>query len=266
MFSQNASIQRNILSFSEFDPELYSSVIHACDLDSDLEALPQGDATLVGSKGFSLSGGQKQRIVSCLRPCFSIRSDKRIKALARAVYSRCSIIVLDDVFSQLDLSTQSIIFERLLSRRGLLRRWKTTVIMATGSAKFLSRADLVVVLSSNGTVEGQGSYQELRAAGNNATKIITSIDARPEEETKSDSAAPKESKSAAKTYIAEKKSKPAEKESDKARQNGDFGIYKYYFACISWTVAAMFLLLQFAYAFLCTFPSKYSNALLYLAQ
>lgn len=63
LLSQNASIQHNILSFSKFDSELYSSVIYACDLDSDLEALPQGDATLVGSKGFSLSGGQKQRIV-----------------------------------------------------------------------------------------------------------------------------------------------------------------------------------------------------------
>jgi ATP-binding cassette subfamily C (CFTR/MRP) protein 1 len=62
-FLQNASIQRNIVSFSEFDPELYSSVIYACDLDSDLEVLPMGDATKVGSKGFSLSGGQKQRIV-----------------------------------------------------------------------------------------------------------------------------------------------------------------------------------------------------------
>lgn len=131
--------------------------------------------------------------------------------------------------------------------------------MATGSAKFLSRADLVVALSSNGTVEGQGSYQELRAAGSNATKIITSIDARPGEETTFDSATHKNSKSAVKTHVVEKQSKPAGRESDKARQNGDFSIYKYYFACISWTVAAMFLLLQFAYAFLCTFPSKPSN-------
>ncbi|KAI4848302.1 multidrug resistance-like protein, partial [Aureobasidium sp. EXF-8845] len=234
----NASIQRNIISFSELDPELYSSVTHACDLDTDLEVLPKGDATMVGSKGFSLSGGQKQRI-----------------ALARAVYSRSPIVILDDVFSQLDLSTQSIIFERLLGQRGLLRRWETTVIMATGSAKFLSRADHILVLSPDGTVEGQGSFQELDAAGNKAMKIINVIEAKSGDEVISESRTGREPKAAAKTHVAEKKSELDDKKSDATRQNGDFGIYKYYFACITWTVVAIFLLLQFAYALLCTFPT-----------
>ncbi|KAI4745287.1 multidrug resistance-like protein [Aureobasidium sp. EXF-12298] len=234
----NASIKSNIVSFSKFDSELYSSVLYACDLDTDLEVLPMGDATMIGSKGFSLSGGQKQRI-----------------ALARAVYSRCSIIILDDVFSQLDVSTQSVVFDRLLGQRGLLRRWKTTVVMATGAVKFLPRADLIVVLSSDGTVEGQGSFRELHAAGTNATNFITSIDAGPEDETKTDSATKREPKGAEKIESTGSKSKPEDKKLDAARQNGDFGIYKYYFACISWTVVAMFLLLQFAYAFLCTFPT-----------
>jgi ATP-binding cassette subfamily C (CFTR/MRP) protein 1 len=162
----------------------------------------------------------------------------------------------------LDVSTQAIIFERLLGQRGLLRRWKTTVIMATGAVKFLSRADLIVVLSADGSVEGQGSFQELRAAETNATKFITSIDASPEDETKPDPMNKQEPKEAEKTHGAGSKSKPEDKKLDSARQNGDFGIYKYYFACISWTVVAMFLLLQFAYAFLCTFPSEYPDTTL----
>jgi ATP-binding cassette subfamily C (CFTR/MRP) protein 1 len=134
--------------------------------------------------------------------------------------------------------------------------------MATGSVKFLSRADHIVVLSADGTVEGQGSFQELNAAGNSATKIINSIEAKSGDEVISRSTTGEEHKAAAKTHAAEKKSKSGDKKSDATRQNGDFGIYKYYFACISWTIVAIFLLLQFAYAFLCTFPSKYQRALL----
>ncbi|KAI4723833.1 multidrug resistance-like protein [Aureobasidium sp. EXF-10728] len=233
----NASIQRNIINFSQFDPELYASVIHACDLDSDLEVLPKGDETVIGSKGFALSGGQKQRI-----------------ALARAIYSRCPIVVLDDVFSQLDLSTQTIVFERLFGRRGLLRKWKTTVIMTTNAAKLLSRADLVVVLSSNGTVEGQGTFQELHAAASNATRYITSVAASSEDQAAPGSTTDEESIGVVKKHLAEGKNKADDNTLEAARQKGDLGIYKYYFACISWTVAAIFLLLQLAYAFLCTFP------------
>lgn len=138
--------------------------------------------------------------------------------------------------------------------------------MATGSAKFLSRADFVVVLSSNGIVEGQGSYHELRAAGNNATKIITSVDASSRGESVLVPKAGIDSNGAVRTHVAEKNGKPDDKKMDSARQSGDFGIYKYYFACISWTVVAMFFLLQFAYAFLCTFPSEHRGLLLQLGN
>jgi ATP-binding cassette subfamily C (CFTR/MRP) protein 1 len=131
--------------------------------------------------------------------------------------------------------------------------------MATGSAKFLPRADLVVVLSADGTVEGRGSFQELCAAGNNATKFITSVDTGVKDEITPESATKKESMNAGKTRIAESTKKTDDKRLDPSRQSGDFGIYKYYFTCISWTVVAIFLLLQFAYAFLCTFPSKFSK-------
>ena len=181
------------------------------------------------------------------------------KALARAVYSRCPIIVLDDVFSQVDLSTKTIIYERLLGPQGLLRKWKTTVIMTIGASKFLPRADLIVILSSNGMIEGQGTFQELRATGNNAAGYITSMVANSAENTTSDSARSKEAVGAGKTHAAESDSKVDDKVLEASRQRGDFGIYKYYFACISWAVAAIFLLLQLAYAFFSAFPSKYSN-------
>jgi ATP-binding cassette subfamily C (CFTR/MRP) protein 1 len=60
---QNGTIQKNIIGFSNFESQWYSAVIHASALTEDLETLPNGDQTLVGSKGITLSGGQKQRLV-----------------------------------------------------------------------------------------------------------------------------------------------------------------------------------------------------------
>jgi ATP-binding cassette subfamily C (CFTR/MRP) protein 1 len=59
----NASLQRNILGFANFDGPWYRSVTRACALDKDIATLPNGDRTLIGSGGITLSGGQKQRVV-----------------------------------------------------------------------------------------------------------------------------------------------------------------------------------------------------------
>ena len=62
----NASIQRNIVGESDnrdFDEAWYKTVIHVCDLQSDIALFLEGDQFMVGSNGISLSGGQKQRVV-----------------------------------------------------------------------------------------------------------------------------------------------------------------------------------------------------------
>lgn len=128
--------------------------------------------------------------------------------------------------------------------------------MTIGACKFLPKADHILVLSPDGKVEGQGTFQELCAARNDATKYITSMAANSAENTTPDPARVRKPASAGKTHVAVTESKVDDKVLEAARQRGDFGIYKYYFACISWTVGAIFLLLQLAYAFFCTFPSK----------
>jgi ATP-binding cassette subfamily C (CFTR/MRP) protein 1 len=60
---QNSSVQNNIIGVSIFDPEWYTTVVHACAFDTDIETLPEGDSTKVGSAGTALSGGQRLRIV-----------------------------------------------------------------------------------------------------------------------------------------------------------------------------------------------------------
>jgi len=78
-------IRRSVIGVCEFDESWYNYVIHACALDVDIQQLPGGYDATIGSKGISLSGGHRQRL-----------------ALARAVYSRKRILLLDDVLSGLD--------------------------------------------------------------------------------------------------------------------------------------------------------------------
>jgi ABC-type multidrug transport system fused ATPase/permease subunit len=76
---QNETIKENILFGAEFDEARYKQVIYQCSLERDLALFDAGDGTEVGEKGLTLSGGQKARIT-----------------LARAIYSKAKIILLDE--------------------------------------------------------------------------------------------------------------------------------------------------------------------------
>ncbi len=58
-----------------------------------------------------------------------------IQALARAVYSRGELILLDDVLSGLDSKTENAVFHSLLGRDGLLRRAGMTILLASSDGK-----------------------------------------------------------------------------------------------------------------------------------
>jgi ATP-binding cassette subfamily C (CFTR/MRP) protein 1 len=81
------------------------------------------------------------------------------------LYSCKDIAIFDDIFSQLDMTTQNKIFSRILGPQGTLRRRNTTVILATHASRFLRYTDHVVVLNDKGTISEQGSFDELVTAG-----------------------------------------------------------------------------------------------------
>jgi len=64
--------------------------------------------------------------------------DLLIQALARAVYSKLPTLILDDVFSAVDQDTAHLMLTRLLGPEGLLRKSKSTVIIATHSRTYRS--------------------------------------------------------------------------------------------------------------------------------
>lgn len=65
------------------------------------------------------------------------------KALARAVYARTDLVILDDVLASLDPVTKEHVFDDLLGPWGLFRRLGTTVIMTTSLGK--ARMDAIYV-------------------------------------------------------------------------------------------------------------------------
>ena len=83
-------------------------------------------------------------------------------ALARAMYARCSVLLLDDVLSAVDAHVGAHIFKQCLC--GALRG--STRIMSTHQVHFLDRPviDQVVVME-NGRVHAKGTYEELVASG-----------------------------------------------------------------------------------------------------
>lgn len=60
----NATFRDNIIGPSAYDHAFFRTILYVCYLTSDLESLPDGDNTNIGSEGIRLSGGQRQRLVS----------------------------------------------------------------------------------------------------------------------------------------------------------------------------------------------------------
>ncbi|CAF1020918.1 unnamed protein product [Rotaria sp. Silwood1] len=136
------TLRANIILGKTFDKERYSSVIHACCLDIDIDAFgPNGDLIMIGDRGINLSGGQKARI-----------------SLARALYTDADIYLLDDPLAAVDRKVARLIYDQCIGPNGLLS--KKTRLLITHQIEFLAESHQTILLK-NGRIVAQGRVTDL---------------------------------------------------------------------------------------------------------
>jgi ABC-type multidrug transport system fused ATPase/permease subunit len=104
-------------------------------------SLPNGINSQVGERGTQISGGQRQRL-----------------GIARAMFTKPKLLVLDEATSSLDGETESLISAAIDILKG-----SVTVIMIAHRLSIVRDADLVVYMD-RGEIIAQGTFEEVRAA------------------------------------------------------------------------------------------------------
>lgn len=93
----NATIRENILFGSEdLGDAVLWKVLEQAAADDFVKGMPDGLETIVGENGCRLSGGQGQRLV-----------------LARALYKKSQLLILDETTSALDVETEGVILKAI---------------------------------------------------------------------------------------------------------------------------------------------------------
>lgn len=134
-----------LLGYMGHDPELFSGsvednitlgkegdcwpALEAAALDQDVKALPDGLQTTVGEAGLRLSGGQQARL-----------------ALARTIYHKKPILILDDPCASVDSGTEAKIMKSLRQLAG-----DALIILISHRLSYFPDLDGVIWMNDDGT-------------------------------------------------------------------------------------------------------------------
>jgi ABC-type multidrug transport system fused ATPase/permease subunit len=139
----NGTIRENVsLGFSsEFvSDEMIWAALDIAQLSDFVRQLPEQLDTKVGERGTKISGGQRQRL-----------------GIARAMFTKPKLLVLDEATSSLDGQTESDISDAINILKG-----DVTVVMIAHRLSTVRHSDLVVYLDQ-GRILAQGSFEEVRS-------------------------------------------------------------------------------------------------------
>jgi ABC-type multidrug transport system fused ATPase/permease subunit len=140
-FLFDASLAENIAlatAYEHIDFGRLQEAIRLAQLDEFVKTLPNGYREVIGERGVRLSGGQRQRV-----------------GIARALYRRTSVLILDEATNALDGMTENEIMATLEGLRGA-----RTIILIAHRLSTVRQCDSIFALDG-GMVVGSGSFEEL---------------------------------------------------------------------------------------------------------
>lgn len=115
-----------------------SHVLKMVCFDEDLKSMEKGIETLVGNGGVRLSGGQQARI-----------------ALARTLYHKNKILILDDPFSAVDMKTEKNIIDNLRANYG-----DCLILLISHRLAIFKYLNQIILINEDKTLE-YGNHQKL---------------------------------------------------------------------------------------------------------
>ncbi|ALU49026.1 type I secretion system permease/ATPase [Pseudomonas aeruginosa] len=136
------SIAENIARFAEVDAEKVVAAARLAGVHDLVLRLPQGYDTRLGDGGAGLSGGQRQRI-----------------GLARALYGRPALIVLDEPNASLDEAGETALAEAIAA----MRRHGSSLVLVTHKPAVLALTDKLLLLHG-GRLQRFGATAEVLAS------------------------------------------------------------------------------------------------------
>jgi ABC-type multidrug transport system fused ATPase/permease subunit len=138
----NGTIRNNVaIGFENEDVQedyIYEA-LRIAQLDEFVRSLPLGLDSPIGENGANLSGGQRQRL-----------------GIARALYTKPKLLVLDEATSSLDGEVEENITEALNKLKG-----SVTVVLIAHRLSTVRNSDLVIYLE-DGKIRASGNFEEVR--------------------------------------------------------------------------------------------------------
>jgi ABC-type multidrug transport system fused ATPase/permease subunit len=141
IFLMDDSLRRNIaigIADKEIDEVAIREALKSAQLEEFVTSLPEGLDTVVGERGVRLSGGQRQRI-----------------GIARALYHRPSVLVLDEATSSLDTETEHGVMQAVQALQG-----DKTVIIVAHRLSTVEYCDRLYRLDA-GRIVDEGTFDEV---------------------------------------------------------------------------------------------------------